>query len=88
MESCVDQILILIPTTDLFWGIYDSKLLHSISAMLVKEVTVKILIHIEEDQNALKDEIRYKLRTWHKTLLSVPISFQKNSSLVCINNCR
>ncbi len=77
MESCVDQILILIPTTDLFWSIYDSKLLHSISAMLVKEVTVKILIHIEEDQNALKDEIRYKLRTWHKTYYQYQFLFKK-----------
>lgn len=69
IESCVDQILILIPTTDLFWNIYDSKLLHSISAMLIKEVTPKILIHIEEGQNALKDEIRYKLKDLAQDLI-------------------
>lgn len=77
IESCVDQILILIPTTDLFWNIYDSKLLHSISAMLVKEVTAKILIHIEEGQNALKDEIRYKLKDLAQDLIISTNFFSK-----------
>ena len=69
VESCVDQVLILIPTTDLFWSLYDSKLLYSISTMLEKEVTVKILIHVEDDQNALKDEIRYKLKELAQDLI-------------------
>jgi hypothetical protein len=69
VESCVDQLLILIPTTELFWSLYDSKLLYFISTMLVKEVTVKILIHVEEDQNALKDEIRYKLKELAQDLI-------------------
>ena len=77
IESCVDQISILIPTTDLFWSIYDSKLLHSISAMLVKEVTAKILIHIEEGQNALKDEIRYKLKDLAQDLIISTNFFSK-----------
>lgn len=77
IESCVDQILILIPTTDLFWSVYDSKLLHSISAMLVKEVTVKILIHIKENQNALKDEIRYKLKDLAQDLIISTNFFSK-----------
>jgi len=62
VESCVDQILILIPSTDLFWSFYDSNLLVSISRLLVKDVTVKILIHLEDGQTAVKDEIRYKLK--------------------------
>ena len=62
VESCVDQILILIPSTDLFWSFYNSNLFVSISKMLVKDVTVKILIHLEEGQTAVKDEIRYKLK--------------------------
>ena len=62
VESCVDQILILIPSTNLFWDFYNSNLLVSIARMLVKDVTVKILIHLEDGQNALKDEIRYKLK--------------------------
>ena len=62
VESCVDQILILIPSTNLFWDFYNSNLFVSISKMLVKDVTVKILIHLEEGQTAVKDEIRYKLK--------------------------
>ncbi|MBA2266951.1 MAG: hypothetical protein H0W19_01235 [Nitrosopumilus sp.] len=62
VESCVDQILILIPSTDLFWDFYNSNLLVSISRMLVKDVTAKILIHLEDGQTTIKDEIRYKLK--------------------------
>jgi hypothetical protein len=68
MESCVDQILILIPTTDLFWSFYCSKMFDSISKMLVKDVTVKILIHLEEGQTTLKDEIRHKLKEFSRDL--------------------
>ena len=77
IESCVDQILILIPNTDLFWNIYDSKLLHSISSMLIKEVTAKILIHMGEGQNALKDEIRYKLKDLAQDLIISTNFFSK-----------
>jgi hypothetical protein len=77
IESCVDQISILIPTTHLFWSIYDSKLLHSISTMLVKEVTAKILIHVEEGQNTLKDEIRYKLKDLAQDLIISTNFFSK-----------
>ncbi|HKX96836.1 MAG TPA: hypothetical protein VJL78_03275 [Candidatus Nitrosocosmicus sp.] len=62
VESCVDQILILIPSTDLFWDFYNSNLLVSIAKMLIKDVTAKILIHLEDGQTAVKDEIRYKLK--------------------------
>jgi hypothetical protein len=68
MESCVDQILILIPTTDLFWSFYYSNILVSISKMLIKDVTVKILIHLEGGQTTLKDEIRYKLKELSRDL--------------------
>ncbi len=68
MESCVDQILILIPTTDLFWSFYCSNMFDSISKMLVKDVTVKILIHLEEGQTTLKDEIRHKLKEFSRDL--------------------
>ena len=68
VESCVDQILILIPITDLFWSFYYSNLLVSISKMLVKDVTVKILIHLEEGQTNVKDEIRYKLKEFSQDL--------------------
>ncbi len=62
LESCVDQILILIPATTLFWNIYKSDLLISISKILIKDVTIKILIHMEDGQTAIKDNIRYKLK--------------------------
>ncbi len=68
VESCVDQILVLIPRTDLFWSFYNSNLLVSISKMLIKDVTVKILIHLEDGQTALKDEIRYKLKEFSQDL--------------------
>ncbi len=73
VESCVDQVLVLIPTTDLFWSFYNSNLLVLISKMLIKDVTVKILIHLEDGQTALKDEIRYSsrnsLRIWTLILI-------------------
>lgn len=68
VESCVDQVLVLIPTTALFWSFYSSNLLVSVSKMLVKDVTVKILIHLEDGQTALKDEIRYKLKEFSQDL--------------------
>ena len=68
MESCVDQILVLIPTTDLFWSFYCSNIFASISKMLVKDVTVRILIHSEEGQTTLKDEIRHKLKEFSRDL--------------------
>lgn len=68
VESCVDQVLVLIPTTALFWRFYSSNLLVSVSKMLVRDVTVKILIHLEDGQTALKDEIRYKLKEFSQDL--------------------
>jgi len=68
MESCVDQILILIPTTHLFWSFYHSNILASISKMLIKDVTVKILIHLEDGQTTIKDEIRHKLKEFSRDL--------------------
>ncbi len=62
MESSVDQILILIPSTNLFWDFYNSNLLVLITKMLVKDVTAKIQIYMEDEQTALKDEIRNKLK--------------------------
>ncbi len=68
VESCVDQIIILIPTTDLFWSFYCSNLLVSISKMVVKDVTVKILIRLEDGQTTAKDEIRQKLKQFSQDL--------------------
>lgn len=68
MESCVDQILILIPSTNLFWSFYQSNLLVLISNLLTNDVTSKILIHLDDNQLSVKDEIRHKLKETSRDL--------------------
>jgi hypothetical protein len=48
IESSVDEILILIPSVKLFWNIYDNGLVKLISKTMLRDVTVKILVHLKE----------------------------------------
>ena len=68
LESTVDQILILIPSTDLFWYIYHNGLLKLISKTILRDVTVKILIHLNENQTSIKKDLGDRLRGFAQTL--------------------
>jgi len=62
IESSIDQILILFPSVNSFWGVYNEGILKSISDAVTREVSVKLLIHIDEENEEHKDAIRQKLK--------------------------
>jgi hypothetical protein len=68
IESSVDQIIILIPTVNLFWNIYSTGLLKLISHAMFRDVTVQILILSKDIQGTTLDDVRKKLKKLAKEL--------------------
>ncbi len=63
IESSIDQILILFPSVNSFWEVYNEGLLKSISDAVARDVSVKLLIHLSaENEKEHKDTIRQKLK--------------------------
>jgi hypothetical protein len=71
IESSIDQVLILFPNTSSFWDIYNEGILTTIKNAINRDVTVKILIHINDDKEEdkiNKDSIRQKLKAEKKEI--------------------
>jgi hypothetical protein len=71
IESSIDQVLILFPNTSSFWDIYNEGILTTIKNAINRDVTVKILIHINDDKEEdkiKKDSIRQKLKAEKKEI--------------------
>ncbi|HXS60784.1 MAG TPA: hypothetical protein VN703_08245 [Candidatus Sulfopaludibacter sp.] len=71
IESSIDQVLILFPNTSSFWDIYNEGILTTIKNAINRDVTVKILIHINDDKEEdkiNKDIIRQKLKAEKKEI--------------------
>jgi hypothetical protein len=68
MESAIDQILILFPNTITFWDIYNEGIITKIKNAVNRDVTVKILIHIKDNEEKNKERIRQKLKIEKKEL--------------------
>jgi hypothetical protein len=68
VESAIDQILILFPNTITFWDIYNEGIITKIKNAINRDVTVKILIHIKDNEEKNKESIRQKLKMEKKEL--------------------
>ncbi len=62
MASAIDQILILFPNTSSFWDICNEGTITEIKNAINRDVTVKILIHIGDNEERNKENIRQKLK--------------------------
>ncbi len=62
IESSIDQILILFPNTDCFWGLYHEGIITKIKDALNRYVTVKILIYINDNDEVNREIVRQKLK--------------------------
>ncbi len=62
IESDIDQILVLFPNTHSFWDIYYEGIMSAIKNAINRDVTVKILIHIKDNDEINKETIRQKLK--------------------------
>jgi hypothetical protein len=68
IESSIDQILILFPNIDSFWNIYNEGIVTTIKNAIDRDVTVKILIHISDNDEKNKEAIRNKLKNEKKEI--------------------
>ncbi len=68
IESAIDQVLVLFPNTRSFWDLYNEGILTTIKNAINRDVTVKILIHINDDDKINKDIIRQKLKNEKKEI--------------------
>ncbi|HYO07249.1 MAG TPA: hypothetical protein VER14_09720 [Phototrophicaceae bacterium] len=68
MESAIDQIIVLFPNTASFWDVYNEGIFTAIKNAINRDVTVKILIHIGDNEETSKETIRQKLRDEKKEL--------------------
>ena len=68
IESSVDQILILVPSINLFWNLYYSELFKLISQTISRYLTVRILLLSKDNQSKTQYEIRRKLKELSKEL--------------------
>jgi hypothetical protein len=68
IESAIDQVLVLFPNTSSFWYIYNEGIITTIKNAINRDVTVKILIHINDDDKIDKDIIRQKLKDEKKEI--------------------
>jgi hypothetical protein len=62
IESAIDQILILFPNTSSFWNLYNEGIMSTIKKAINRDVTVKILIHVNDNDEINKETIRQKLK--------------------------
>ncbi len=62
IESAIDQIMVLFPNTSSFWDIYNEGIISTIKDAINRDVTVKILIHIKDNDEINKEAIRQKLK--------------------------
>ena len=63
-----NQILILFPNTSSFWDIYNEGIMSTIKNAINRDVTVKILIHINDNDEINKETIRQKLKSEKKEM--------------------
>ncbi|HSA75829.1 MAG TPA: hypothetical protein VLE21_06545 [Candidatus Nitrosocosmicus sp.] len=68
IESSVDQIIVLIPTVELFWNLYSTGLLKLFSNAIYRDVSVRILLLSEDNLGATLDSIRKSLKKLAKEL--------------------
>jgi hypothetical protein len=68
IDSAIDQVLVLFPNTSSFWDLYNEGILTTIKNAINRDVTVKILIHINDDDKINKDIIRQKLKNEKKEI--------------------
>jgi hypothetical protein len=68
IESAIDQILVLFPNTNSFWHLYNEGIITTIKNAINRDVTVKILIHINDKDKIDKDIIRQKLKAEKKEI--------------------
>jgi hypothetical protein len=68
IEYAIDQILILFPSIDTFWDIYNECIFTTIKKAIDRDVTVKILIHITDNDGKNKETIRNKLKSEKKEI--------------------
>ncbi len=68
MESAVDQVIVLFPNTGSFWDVYNEGIFTAIKNAINRDVTVKILIHIGDNEERSKETIRQKLKDEKKEL--------------------
>lgn len=62
IESAIDQILVLFPNTNSFWDLYNEGIITAIKNAINRDVTVKILIHINDNDKIDKEIIRQILK--------------------------
>ncbi len=62
IESAIDQILVLFPNASSFWDLYNEGIITIIKKAINRDVTVKILIHINDNDETNKETIRQKLK--------------------------
>ncbi|MBA3751174.1 MAG: hypothetical protein H0X03_09860 [Nitrosopumilus sp.] len=62
LESAIDQILVLFPNINSFWDIYNEGIIRTIKNAINRDVTVKILIHISDNDEINIGTIRQKLK--------------------------
>jgi hypothetical protein len=62
IEFAIDQILILFPNTSSFWNLYNEGIMSTIKNAINRDVTVKILIHVNDNDEINKETIRQKLK--------------------------
>ncbi|MEJ7640863.1 MAG: hypothetical protein WKF36_01575 [Candidatus Nitrosocosmicus sp.] len=68
MESAIDQVIVLFPNTGSFWDVYNEGIFTAIKNAINRDVTVKILIHIGDNEERSKETIRQKLKDEKKEL--------------------
>jgi hypothetical protein len=68
MESAIDQVIVLFPNTGSFWDVYNEGIFTAITNAINRDVTVKILIHIGDNEERSKETIRQKLKDEKKEL--------------------
>lgn len=68
IESAIDQILVLFPNASSFWDMYNEGIITTIQNAINRDVTVKILIHINDNDETNKETIRQKLKYEKKEL--------------------
>ena len=68
MESAIDQVIVLFPNTGSFWDVCDEGIFTAIKNAINRDVTVKILIHIGDNEERSKETIRQKLKDEKKEL--------------------
>ena len=68
VESAIDQIIVLFPNTSSFWDMYNEGVFAAIKNAINRDVTVKILIHIGDNEERSRETIRQKLKNEKKEL--------------------